>query len=50
MIFGHTPVRSPIQKTNMIGIDTGCVYPQFGKLTAVSLPERHFFQQKRIDF
>ena len=50
VIFGHTPVRSPIQETNMIGIDTGCVYPQFGKLTAVSLPERHFFQQKRIDF
>lgn len=50
VIFGHTPVRSPIQEPNMIGIDTGCVYPQFGKLTAVSLPERHFFQQKRIDF
>lgn len=50
VIFGHTPVRSPIQEANMIGIDTGCVYPQFGKLTAVSLPERHFFQQKRIDF
>ena len=50
VVFGHTPVRSPIQEPNMIGIDTGCVYPQFGKLTAVSLPERHFFQQKRIDF
>ncbi|MBK98201.1 MAG: metallophosphoesterase [Balneola sp.] len=50
VIFGHSPVRSPIQGVNMIGIDTGCVYPQFGKLTAVSLPERDFFQQKRIDF
>jgi len=50
VVFGHTPVRSPIQEEKMIGIDTGCVYPQFGKLTAVSLPERQFFQQKRIDF
>jgi hypothetical protein len=34
----------------MIGIDTGCVYEQFGKLTAVLLPEIEFVQQKRIDF
>jgi serine/threonine protein phosphatase 1 len=49
VVFGHTPVRQPIQKNNMIGIDTGCVYPQFGKLTAVVLPELEFVQQKRID-
>ena len=49
VIFGHTPVRSPIQKPNMIGIDTGCVYPQFGKLTAVSL-RKTFFSTKRMTF
>ena len=50
VVFGHTPVRQPIVKNNMIGIDTGCVYEQFGKLTAVLLPEIEFVQQKRIDF
>ncbi len=50
VVFGHTPVRQPIEKDNMIGIDTGCVYEQFGKLTAVILPEKEFVQQKRIDF
>lgn len=50
VIFGHTPVRQPIEGKNMIGIDTGCVYEQFGKLTALILPEREFVQQKRIDF
>ena len=50
VVFGHTPVRQPIIKDKMIGIDTGCVYKQFGKLTAVILPEKDFVQQKRIDF
>lgn len=50
VIFGHTPARSPITEKNMIGIDTGCVYEHFGKLTAVILPEMDFVQQKRIDF
>ncbi len=50
VVFGHTPVRQPIFKDKMIGIDTGCVYEQFGKLTAVILPENDFVQQKRIDF
>lgn len=50
VIFGHTPDRSPIHRKNMIGIDTGCVYQQYGKLTAVALPERDFIQQKNIDF
>lgn len=50
VVFGHTPDRSPIHRKNMIGIDTGCVYKQFGKLTAVALPERDFIQQKNIDF
>jgi len=50
VVFGHTPVREPIEKNNMIGIDTGCVYEQFGNLTAVILPEQEFVQQKKIDF
>lgn len=50
VVFGHTPVREPIQKEHMIGVDTGCVYPRFGKLTAVILPEQEFIQQQRIDF
>lgn len=50
VVFGHTPVRSPIDENNMLGIDTGCVYQQYGKLTAVILPEKDFVQQKNIDF
>ena len=50
VVFGHTPVEEPIEKENMIGIDTGCVYEQFGKLTAVALPEREFISHERIDF
>jgi serine/threonine protein phosphatase 1 len=50
VVFGHTPVRQPITEKNMIGIDTGCVYESYGKLTAVILPEMDFIQQKRIDF
>ena len=50
VIFGHTPARSPITGKNLLGIDTGCVYEHYGKLTAVLLPEMDFVQQKRIDF
>lgn len=50
VVFGHTPVRSPITGKNMLGIDTGCVYESYGKLTAAILPENDFIQQKRIDF
>lgn len=50
VVFGHTPVRSPIDEQRKLGIDTGCVYPQYGKLTAVVLPEKDFVQQKNIDF
>ena len=51
VVFGHTPQPKPIQKKNMIGIDTGCVYDRvgYGKLTAVLLPEEEFLQQKAID-
>ncbi len=50
VVFGHTPTRTPLVGKNMIGIDTGCVYPHFGKLTALLLPEMEFIQQQRLDF
>lgn len=52
VIFGHTPVKEPIHKDNMIGIDTGCVYKSrgYGILTALVLPELSFIQQKCLDF
>lgn len=51
VVFGHTPKTIPIEKDNMIGIDTGCVYSSFGygKLTALLLPEEEFIQQKSLD-
>lgn len=51
VVFGHTPRTIPIEKNNMIGIDTGCVYSSFGygKLTALLLPEEEFIQQKSLD-
>jgi serine/threonine protein phosphatase 1 len=41
VIFGHTPVRTPLVQPNKIGIDTGAVYGN--KLTCVLLPEEKFF-------
>lgn len=41
VIFGHTPMRSPLIMPNKIGIDTGAVYGN--KLTCVLLPEEKFF-------
>jgi serine/threonine protein phosphatase 1 len=40
IIFGHTPVRTPLIRPNKIGIDTGAVYGN--KLTCVLLPEGKF--------
>ncbi len=45
VVCGHTPQRRPINKPELICIDTGCVYnayPGYGYLTAVRLPEREF--------
>lgn len=42
VVFGHTPHSAPILTDRMIGIDTGCVFPErlgLGRLTAVRLPE-----------
>lgn len=50
VVFGHTPMPAPLVRKRMIGIDTGCVYPDMGKLTAVLLPEVEFIQKQRIDF
>jgi serine/threonine protein phosphatase 1 len=51
VIFGHTPRTIPIERPNMIGIDTGCVYSSFGygKLTALLLPEEKFIYQFSLD-
>lgn len=51
VVFGHTPMNEPIAENQMVGIDTGCVYNKNGylHLTAVSLPEMKFIQQKNID-
>lgn len=46
VVCGHTPVVRPINLPKLINIDTGCVFgprrPEFGRLTAVRFPERHF--------
>ncbi len=45
VVFGHTPVSSPLRRPGMIGIDTGCVYARhkgFGRLTAVRLPAEEY--------
>jgi len=45
VVCGHTPRPEPLNDTNLIAIDTGCVYftrPGMGRLTAVRLPEREF--------
>ncbi len=44
VVFGHTPLQSPLVMPNKIGIDTGCVYG--GELTSVALPEMKFFSVK----
>lgn len=42
VIFGHTPLRSPLIRPNKIGIDTGAV--SGGRLTCVELPEVKIYQ------
>lgn len=41
VVFGHTPFATPFITPGRIGIDTGAVYGNL--LTAVELPERHFY-------
>lgn len=45
VVCGHTPQAQPINRPELINIDTGCVYsayPSMGYLTAVRLPDRLF--------
>lgn len=45
VVCGHTPVSEPVDKGNLLNIDTGCVFytnPSLGMLTAVRLPERTY--------
>ena len=42
VVFGHTPLTSPLIDKNKIGIDTGAVYG--GKLTCLELPEIKIYQ------
>lgn len=53
IVCGHTPVPKPIDRPQLINIDTGCVYrynPLLGKLTAVRLPEREFVTVRNVDW
>ena len=48
-VIGHSPAEKPLKykgKNGMYGIniDTGCVYPSLGRLTAISFPERQIYQ------
>lgn len=38
VVYGHTPIKSPVWRYNTLCIDTGCVYG--GRLTALRWPER----------
>ncbi len=42
VVFGHWSMLGLIMRTNLIGIDTGCIWG--GKLTAVRLADRAIFQ------
>lgn len=53
-VFGHTPKKTAehiVRNEKLIGlnIDTGCVYPTLGRLTAVSFPELKFFHVDCLD-
>jgi serine/threonine protein phosphatase 1 len=45
VVCGHTPHSEPVNLPKLINVDTGCVYhthEEFGRLTAVRLPDRKF--------
>ena len=53
VVCGHTPQREPIDRPELICIDTGCVYhtyPGFGYLTAVKLPEREMIRVYNLEY
>lgn len=52
VVCGHTPQPAPLNLPDLIGIDTGCVFPMhpdFGTLTAVRLPERAFVSVPNVE-
>lgn len=53
-VIGHSPMREEVElkkgeKVAGINIDTGCVYPYLGKLTAISFPDMKIYQVKCLD-
>ena len=42
VVFGHTPLMTPLIDKNKIGIDTGAVYG--GKLTCIEFPGLKIYQ------
>lgn len=52
VVFGHTPFKVPLITSQMIGLDTGCVYVDrgYGLLTAMVLPGMEIIQKECIDF
>ena len=52
VVCGHTPVAEPIDRPQLLAIDTGACFPNrlgLGRLTAVSLPERRFLAVGTVD-
>lgn len=49
-VVGHTPVKEPALLNYIALIDTGCVFTEGHKLTALQFPEMVIYQQENIDF
>ncbi len=52
VVCGHTPVAEPIDRPQLIDIDTGAVFagrPGLGRMTAVALPERRYLSVPTVD-
>lgn len=46
VVYGHSPVLSPVWRNNTLNIDTGCVF--VGNLTALSYPGNEITSVKAI--
>jgi serine/threonine protein phosphatase 1 len=51
VIFGHTPFKEVKMETNLIGLDTGCVFTDrgYGILSALLMPEKQIIDVKSKD-